>query len=208
MPQVSVYNHEGKETGTLDLSKAVFGVPIKELIVAEAAHAQEANSRIVTAHTKTRGEVRGGGRKPWKQKGTGRARQGSIRSPQWRGGGVIFGPRSNRSFAVKINKKIRQAALRMVLSDKVNERKFVVVDGLPADAKTKTMAAVRRALPGAGRPALVVLGEKNDAFIRAFRNVPRTATQSARSLNVVDLMRYEYIITSKDAVSVIESVYA
>ena len=203
-----MYNHEGKETGTLKLSTAVFGVPVKELVVAEAARAQQANSRAVIAHTKMRGDVRGGGRKPWKQKGTGRARQGSIRSPQWRGGGVIFGPRSDRSFAVKVNKKIRQTALRMVLSDKVAAQKFVVVDGLPTDAKTKTMAAVRRALPGAGRSALVVLGEKNDAFIRAFCNVPRTATQSARSLNVVDLLRSEYIIAPKEAVTVIESVYA
>lgn len=208
MPKVAVYNHEGKETGTLELSKAVFGVPIKEQIVAAVVRGEETNRRQPIAHTKMRGDVRGGGRKPWKQKGTGRARQGSIRSPQWRGGGVIFGPRSERSFAVKINKKVRQAALRMVLSDKAADHKFVVVDGLPIDGKTKTMAAVRRALPGAGRPALVVLGAKNDAVIRGFRNVPRTATQSARSLNVVDLMRYEYIITSKDAIAVIESVYA
>lgn len=208
MSKVAVYNFEGKEVGTLELSKAVFGVPVKAELVAAVVGGMQTNRRQPIAHTKTRGEVRGGGRKPWKQKGTGRARQGSIRSPQWRGGGIIFGPRSERSFVVKINKKVRQAALRMVLSDKASDGKFVVVDGLPTDGKTKTMTAVRKALPGAGRPALVVLGAKDDAVIRGFRNVARTATQSARSLNVLDLLRYEYVIVSKDAVSVIESVYA
>lgn len=208
MPAVALYNHEGKEVGTLELSKAVFGVPVKETVVAAVAAAMQTNRRQPIAHTKMRGEVRGGGKKPWKQKGTGRARQGSIRSPQWRGGGIIFGPRSERSFAVKINKKVRQAALRMVLSDKAADGKFVVIDGLPTDGKTKTMVAVRKALPGAGRPALVVLGAKDEAVIRGFSNVARTETQSARSLNVVDLLRYEYVIVPKDAVTVIESVYA
>lgn len=208
MPAVALYNHEGKEVGTLELSKAVFGVPVKEEVVAAVAAGMQTNRRQPIAHTKMRGEVRGGGKKPWKQKGTGRARQGSIRSPQWRGGGIIFGPRSERSFTVKINKKVRQAALRMVLSDKAADGKFVVIDGLPTDGKTKTMVAVRKALPGAGRPALVVLGAKDDAVIHGFSNVPRTETQSARSLNVVDLLRYEYVIAPKDAVTVIESVYA
>lgn len=208
MPQIPVYNQEGKEAGTLELSKAVFGVPVKEALVAEVALAQQANSRTSIAHTKMRGDVRGGGRKPWKQKGTGRARQGSIRSPQWRGGGIVFGPRSLRNFTVKINKKTRQAVLRMVLSDKVANQKLVVIDILPQDGKTKTMAMVRRALPGAGRKALVVLDTKDEPVIRAFANVPRTVTIAARSLNVVELLRHEYIIASKSAIAAIESVYA
>lgn len=208
MPQVPVYNQEGKTAGVLELSKAVFGVPVKEQLVADVALAQQANKRVSIAHTKMRGDVRGGGRKPWKQKGTGRARQGSIRSPQWRGGGIVFGPRSNRSFTVKINKKTRQIALRMVLSDKVANQKLIVVDTLPQDGKTKTMAVVRRALPGAGRKALVALDTKDTLTLRALANVPRTVTIAARSLNVVDLMRYEYIIAPKSAIAAIESVYA
>lgn len=192
----------------MELSPAVFGVSVKETVVAEAARAQAANSRVAVAHTKLRGEVRGGGRKPWKQKGTGRARQGSIRSPQWRGGGIIFGPRSERNFAVKVNKKVRQVALRMVLSDKVKSQKLVVVDALPADGKTKTMVAVRRALPGAGRGALVVLTNKDAAVMRALVNIPRTSIMSARSLNVVDLLRHEYMIVPQSAIETIVSVYA
>ncbi|MEK7102192.1 MAG: 50S ribosomal protein L4, partial [Patescibacteria group bacterium] len=176
MPQVPVYNQAGKEAGTLELSKAVFGVRVKEALVTEVTLAQQANSRTAIAHTKMRGDVRGGGKKPWKQKGTGRARQGSIRSPQWRGGGVVFGPRSARNFSVKINKKTRQAVLRMVLSDKVVNKKLIVIDLLPQDGKTKTMAVVRRVLPGAGRKARVVLDTKDEPIIRAFANVPRTVT--------------------------------
>lgn len=208
MPQVAVYNYDGKEIGVLELSKAVFGVPVKEQLVADVALAQQANKRVSIAHTKMRGDVSGGGKKPWKQKGTGRARQGSIRSPQWRGGGVVFGPRSERSFTVKINKKIRQTALRMVLSDKVANKKLVVVDLFPQDGKTKTMAVVRRVLPGAGRKALIVLDAKDALTLRALANVPRTVTIAARSLNVVDLMRHEYIIAPKSAIAAIESVYA
>lgn len=208
MPKVSVYNQEGKAVETLELSKQVFGVPVKEQVVAEAAFAQRAARRVARAHTKTRGEVRGGGKKPWKQKGTGRARQGSIRSPQWRGGGVIFGPRSERVFAVKINKKVRQAALRMVLTDKVLSERFIVIDALPAEGKTKQMVAMRKALPGAGKKTMVVLNQKADTVIRALRNVPRTDVVGARSLNVLDALVHEYVIVEKSTIPVIESLYA
>ncbi|MBI4098660.1 MAG: 50S ribosomal protein L4 [Candidatus Magasanikbacteria bacterium] len=208
MPQVSVYNHEGKTLETLEVSAKVFGVPVKEQVVAEAVFAQQAEHRVARAHTKTRGEVRGGGKKPWKQKGTGRARQGSIRSPQWRGGGIIFGPLKERVFAVKINKKVRQAALRMVLSDKVLSERLIVIDALPAEGKTKQMVAVRKALPGAGKKAMVVLNQKTDAVIRALSNVPRTDVMGARNLNVRDVLQHEYLIVEKSAISVIESLYA
>jgi len=208
MPKISVYNHEGKAVETLELSAQIFGVPVKEQVVAEAVFAQEAAHRVARAHTKTRGEVRGGGKKPWKQKGTGRARQGSIRSPQWRGGGVIFGPRSQQVFAVKINKKVRQAALRMVLTDKVLSERLIVIDALPADGKTKQMVAVRKALPGAGKKTMIVLNHKTDGVIRALRNVPRTDVMGARNLNVRDVLKHEYVMVEKSAIPIIESLYA
>ncbi len=208
MPIISVYNHEGKEIEKLEVSRDVFGVTVKEQLVAEAAFAQRAASRVARAHTKTRGEVRGGGKKPWKQKGTGRARQGSIRSPQWRGGGIIFGPLKERVFSVKINKKVRQAALRMVLTDKVASERLIVIDALPVEGKTKQMVAVRKALPGAGRKTMVVLNQKTDGVIRALRNVPRTDVIGARNLNVLDVLTHEYIMVEKSAIPVIESLYA
>lgn len=208
MAHVSVYNSLGKEIEKLNVSDAVFAVKIKESVVAEAALAQQSNRRVAIADTKMRGEVRGGGIKPWKQKGTGRARHGSIRSPLWKGGGVTFGPTSDRSFLKKINKKTRQAALRMVLSDKVKEQKLIVIDALPSTGKTKDMALVRKALPGAGKRMMIALDKRVDAVTRTLANMPRTDVQSARSLNVVDLLAHEYILIEKSTVSVIESLYA
>jgi large subunit ribosomal protein L4 len=207
MAQVPVYNSEGKEIEKLELSDAVFGVKVKEHVVAEAMHAQRAAGRPVLAHVKERGEVRGGGRKPWRQKGTGRARHGSIRSPLWRGGGVTFGPRKNRSYGKKINAKVRKSALRMVLTDKAKSGLFIVLDALPNDGKTKTVAAARKALPGSGRKVLIVMDVKDDAAIRAFSNLPKTDVISAKSLNVLDLLNHQYVLVPKRAVKVIEKVY-
>jgi len=208
MTTVPVYNTEGKETEMLELSDAVFGVPIKEHVVAEVVEAQRASGRQLLAHVKERGEVRGGGRKPWRQKGTGRARHGSIRSPLWRGGGVTFGPRKARAYGKKINKKVRRAALRMVLSDKAANGKLVVIDALPVEGKTKVMAGLRKILPGSGRKMLISLDKKDDTVIRALSNLPKTDVISVKSLNVLDLLNREYLLVTKNAISVIEKIYS
>ncbi len=185
---IPVYNAQGKEIEQLQVADGVFGVDVKEHIVAEVMHAQRAAGRTVLAHAQERSEVRGGGRKPWRQKGTGRARAGSTRSPLWKGGGVTFGPRKDRNFAVKVNKKVKKAALKMVLSDKASSGQLVVVDQLPADGKTKGMATLRKALPGGGRKALVALASKDENVLRALSNVPKTSAIAAQNVNVLDLL--------------------
>jgi len=205
--KISVYNKEGIEVEKLELSEAIFNVPVKENLVAEVAEMQRANSRQILAHVKERGEVRGGGRKPWRQKGTGRARHGSIRSPLWRGGGVTFGPRNSRVFNKKINKKVKEAVFRMILSDKAANDKLVVIDVIPASGKTKEMSQARKSLPGAGRKMMVALDKKDDAVIRALSNLPKTEIISVKSLNLLDLLKNEYLLVAKDAVKVIEKYY-
>lgn len=205
---IPVYNAEGKEVEQLQVADGVFGVDVKEHIVAEAMHAQRAAGRDAIAHAQERSEVRGGGRKPWRQKGTGRARAGSTRSPLWKGGGVTFGPRNTRNFSVKINRKVKKAALKMVLSDKVQSGQLVVVDQLPSDGKTKGMAALRKALPGGGRKALVALASKDDNVMRALSNVPKTSTIAAQNVNVLDLLNNQYLLTTKEGVKVMERVFA
>lgn len=208
MAEVTLYKIDGKKAGRIALPDALFAVPVNPELVHEVIVIQEANSRTPFAHTKDRSEVRGGGRKPWKQKGTGRARHGSRRSPIWSGGGVTFGPLKTRNFTKKINKKIRKKALAMLLSDKVAENRFVAIQDfeLP-EAKTKFVAKMRKELPGSGRSALIVTAPEDTAIRQAAQNVPKTATISAKSLNPRDLAKYEYVFASKAAIDMIKETY-
>ncbi len=208
MIKVPVYNLIGKQVGEQELQPGVFGVKVKPVVVHQVVVAQQANARVAIAHTKTKSEVRGGGKKPWKQKGTGRARQGSTRNPQWRGGGVTFGPRSNRNFSQKINKQAKQLALRMVLSDKVAHQQFVVVDKFTTEvSKTKQMQALMKQLPLKGKSRLLVLGQAQPDVLRAARNLKQTDFIAANSINVVDLLKYPYVVVDQAAVTVIEKTY-
>lgn len=205
---VKVYNVAGEVVGEQALTPQLFAVKVKPEVVHQVVVAQAANRREPIAHTKTKGEVRGGGRKPWKQKGTGRARQGSIRNPQWRGGGIVFGPRSNRNFSQKVNKKMKRAALAMVLSDKVANEKIVVIDQFDAAAgKTKQLSAILAKLPSAGHLVLLSLGASNSTVIRSAQNLAKTWYCAADSLNVVDLLKYEYLVMDKAAVEKIEHTF-
>ena len=188
------------------LNDAIFGVEINEHLVHMAVLQYMANKRQGTQSAKTRGEVRGGGRKPWRQKGTGHARQGSIRAPQWKGGGVVFAPKP-RDYSFKINRKEKRSALKSALTARVNEKKFIVLDELKFDEiKTKKMVAVLNALHA--DKALVVLGENDDTVIRSTRNIPNTKIALTNTINVYDIMKYSTLIVTKDAVAKIEEVYA
>ena len=206
MANVSVYNMEGKEVGKIDLSDAVFGVEVNEHLVHMAVVQQLANNRQGTQKAKTRGEVSGGGRKPWRQKGTGHARQGSTRSPQWTGGGVVFAP-VPRDYSFKLNKKEKRAALKSALTSRVQEDKFLVLDELKFDEiKTKKFAEVLNNLKVS--KAVVVLAEDDQNVILSARNVPGVITASINTMNTYDIMKYSTVITTKDAVAKIEEVYA
>ena len=207
MANVSVYNMEGKEVGTVELNDAVFGVKVNEHLVHMAVLQQLANNRQGTQKAKTRGEVSGGGRKPWRQKGTGHARQGSTRSPQWKGGGVVFAP-VPRDYSFKMNKKEKRAALKSVLSDKVAMSKLIVLDELKFDEiKTKKFKAVLENLKVEDK-ALVVLGEKDDVVIKSANNLPFVQTALPGTINVYDILKAGTLILTKDAVTKIEEVYA
>ncbi|MBT3231059.1 50S ribosomal protein L4 [Candidatus Uhrbacteria bacterium] len=208
MAKVDVYKIDGSKTETFELPDHLFKVKASNDIVAEALRAQEANSRITYADTKDRSEVRGGGRKPWKQKGTGRARHGSSRSPIWIGGGVTFGPTKFRNFTLKINKKARKKALAVVLSDKVSSGLLIVVEGLSDVNATSVAAKMRKALPGSDSSAVIVCAGDEKVAVRASRNLPKTGSIAAHSLNVRDLLKYEYVIASKAAVQKMIEVYA
>lgn len=206
MATVSVVNMEGKEVGTIDLSDAVFGAKINEHLVHLAVVQQLANSRQGTQKAKTRSEVSGGGRKPWRQKGTGHARQGSIRAPQWKGGGVVFAPVS-RDYTLKMNKKEKQAAIKSALTDKVQKSQLVVVDEIKLDEiKTKRFAEVLKNIKA--DKALVVMGSKDDTVIRSARNIADTKTALPETINVYDVMKAGTLVLTKDAVAKIEEVYA
>ncbi len=209
-----VYNQKGEKVGTCDLPDRMFGVSVNPDVVHQALVAHYANSRTVLAHTKGRGEVRGGGRKPWAQKGTGRARHGSIRSPIWRGGGVTFGPRKGRNFLRKINKKQKQRALAMALSAKVKDKELAVLDALSfAEPKTKTMAELVRAFrvsvfQGAPHKKVLLVTPQTDRNVRlSVRNLPHAKVMSADSLNVYDLLAHAYVVVTKDAVEVVNRTY-
>lgn len=208
MNTVKVYNVTGQVVGEQSLPDRLFSVKVKPALVHQVVVATQANSRAVLAHTKTKGEVRGGGRKPWKQKGTGRARQGSIRNPQWRGGGVVFGPRSNRNFSQKVNKRMKQSALAMVLSDKVAHDKIIVVDHFTVSGgKTKQLKAVLNNLPCAKQGSLLALAQLDSNLIRAAHNIAQLGYCAADSLNVVDLLKYEYIVLDQAAVKKIDTTF-
>ena len=206
MANVTVFNMEGNEVGTMELNDAVFGVEINEHLVHLAVVRQLANKRQGTQKAKTRSEVSGGGRKPWRQKGTGHARQGSIRAPQWTGGGVVFAP-VPRDYEVKMNKKERRAALKSALTSKVQDNKFVVVDSLAlADAKTKEMQKVLTNLKA--DKALVVTADDDQKVVLSARNIADVQTATVNTINVYDVMKHNTVVVTKDAVASIEEVYA
>lgn len=206
MANVAVFNMEGKEVGTLELNDAVFGVKINEHLVHMAVVAQLANKRQGTQKAKTRSEVSGGGRKPWRQKGTGHARQGSIRAPQWKGGGVVFAP-VPRDYSFKLNKKEKRAALKSALTSRVQENKLIVVEELKFDEiKTKNFKKVMDNLKV--NKALVILGDKNENTVLSARNIPTIQTAYVDSINVYDVMNGGTLVLTKDAVTKIEEVYA
>jgi len=206
MANVSVYNMKGAEVGSLELNDAVFGVEVNEHLVHMAVVQQLANNRQGTQKAKTRSEVSGGGRKPWKQKGTGHARQGSIRAPQWTGGGVVFAP-VPRDYSFKLNKKEKRAALKSALTAKVNDKKFIVLDELKmSEVKTKNFKEMLNNLKVEG--ALVVLSENDQNLVLSARNIPAVKTAQINELNVYDVMKYKTVVLAKDAVAKIEEVYA
>jgi len=206
MANVSVYNMEGKEVGTIELNDAVFGVEVNEHLVHMAVVAQLANKRQGTQKAKTRSEVSGGGRKPWRQKGTGHARQGSTRAPQWTGGGVVFAP-TPRDYTIRLNKKEKRLALKSVLTNCVNENKFIVLDELKFDEiKTKKMQAVLDALNVS--KALVVLNENDTNVVKSASNIANIQTALTNTINVYDILKYNTVVATKAAVASIEEVYA
>ena len=206
MANVAVYNMEGKEVDKIELNDSIFGVEINEHLVHMAVLQQLANKRQGTQKAKTRSEVRGGGRKPWRQKGTGHARQGSTRSPQWTGGGVVFAP-TPRDYSFKLNKKEKRAALKSALTSRVVENKFVVVDELKLDEiKTKKFVEVLKNLNV--EKALVVLNDMDEKVIASAANIPTVKTTQTNELNVFDVLKYNTVVVTKDAVATIEEVYA
>ena len=206
MANVSVYNMEGKEVGTMELNDAVFGVEVNEHLVHLAVVAQLANKRQGTQKAKTRSEVSGGGRKPWRQKGTGHARQGSTRSPQWKGGGVVFAP-TPRDYTIRLNKKEKRAALKSALTSRVQDNKFIVVDEFKFDEiKTKKFQNVMDNLKVS--KALVVLGDNDQNTVLSARNIAGVKTAQAGTINVYDILKYNTVVATKAAVASIEEVYA
>ena len=207
MANVSVYNMEGKEVETIELNDAVFGVEINEHLVHMAVVSQLANNRQGTQKAKTRSEVSGGGRKPWRQKGTGHARQGSTRAPQWTGGGVVFAP-VPRDYSFKLNKKEKRAALKSVLTDKVQSNKLIVVDELKFDdIKTKNFVKVLENLKVTSK-ALVVLNDNDEKVVLSARNIPTVKTALTNTINVYDIVNAQTLVLTKEAVKTIEEVYA
>ena len=206
MANVSVYNIEGKDVGKIDLSDAVFGVEVNEHLVHMAVASQLANNRQGTQKAKTRSEVSGGGRKPWRQKGTGHARQGSTRAPQWTGGGVVFAP-VPRDYSFKMNKREKRAALKSALTSRVEENKFIVIDEINfEEAKTKNFANILKNLDVS--KALVVLEDDNKNAELSARNIADIKTAKTNTINVYDILKYNTVITTKAVVAKIEEVYA
>lgn len=209
--KISVYNQNAEVVGEIELNDKVFGLKPNLHLLAEAVRIQAANARKGLAHTKTRGEVSGGGKKPWKQKGTGRARAGSIRSPIWRHGGITFGPRSDRNWSLKINKKAKTKALFMSLSDKAKDGKLVIVEGISLETpKTKQFSGILKAFAGKlelGKKQLFVMPKKDDTLSRASRNIPAVTPVLATSLNVTDVLKADSMVILKESLPVIEKVY-
>jgi large subunit ribosomal protein L4 len=208
MLNVKVYNLEGKELEEIKLDPKLFNIEINPALIHQVVLALQANARQKLAHTKTRAEVRGGGKKPWRQKGTGRARHGSIRSPLWVGGGITFGPRKEREFGQKINKKMKRKAVLMALSDKVKENNFIVVDRLDlAKIMTKDLVKILNNLPIKSSQALLVLAKKNETISKSARNLPKIKTVLADSLNLIDIIKFNYLLIDKDGLDKIAETY-
>ncbi|MBU4142684.1 50S ribosomal protein L4, partial [Patescibacteria group bacterium] len=211
--QISVYSQDGQETGKIALPKEIFGLKINSDLVAQAVRAQMANSRDSIAHSKDRSEVRGGGKKPWKQKGTGRARHASIRSPLWAGGGVTFGPRKEKNFSLSINKKMKRQALLMVLSGKARDGEIIILEELKlAQPKTKEMVQIVKSLKSKvkndlDRGVMIVMPEKDETLMRAARNLPKVSTIGVGSLNIVDLLSVKYLVMPKAAIEKIRETF-
>ena len=206
MESVAVYNMEGAQVGTIELSDSIFAVPINEHLIHQAVVAQLANKRQGKQKAKTRAEVSGGGRKPWRQKGTGHARQGSTRAPQFTGGGVVFAP-TPRDYSVKVNKKEKRAALKSALTAKVNENKFIVLDELKLEEiKTKAVKAVLDNLKV--EKALIVTKDVDNVVVKSANNLPKVKTAATQTINVYDILKYDTMIVTKEAVATIEEVYA
>ena len=206
MAKVSVYNMEGNQVGDIELNDAVFGVEVNDHLVHMAVVNQLANNRQGTQSAKTRSEVSGGGRKPWKQKGTGHARQGSTRAPQWTGGGIVFAPKP-RDYSFKMNKKEKQLALKSALTSRVQENKFIVVDAIKLEeAKTKKFAEAMNNLKVS--KALVILNENDANVVRSAKNIPTVTTALTNTINVFDILKYDTVVIDKAAVATIEEVYA
>lgn len=207
MPKVNVYNQLGEVVGDIELNEAIFGIEVNEHVVYEVVKNHLANRRQGTQSAKTRAEVRGGGRKPWRQKGTGRARQGSIRAPQWKGGGVVFAPKP-RSYRYSVPKKVRRLAMKSVLSSKVLEGELRILDALTIDAfSTKKAKEILKNL-SLETKTMIVLPEGNDMIIKSFANLPKVETVVVDYMNVYDLMRFDNLVIVKDALLKIEEVYA
>ncbi len=202
--KLPVYDNKGKKQADMDVQDAIFGVKPKKGVIHRVYVALESNAREPWAHSKDKSEVRGGGRKPWKQKGTGRARHGSIRSPIWKGGGVTFGPLNIRNYTKKINRKMNQSAVRMCLSDKAIHEQVMVLDGFTPDGKTKTFSILRQALPGAGRSTLILETNNTEKLGLAVRNISNVHMQQAADVNVVDLLHHQYVVATKEAIMVLE----
>ena len=206
MANVKVFNMSGSEVGSIELNDSIFAVEVNTHVMHQAVVQYLANKRQGTQSALTRAEVRGGGRKPWRQKGTGRARQGSTRSPQWTGGGVVFAPKP-RDYSIKLNKKERRLAIKSALTTKVNESKLIVLDSFELDEiKTKKFVAVMNNLKA--EKALVVLNEKNDNVIKSANNVPTVKTALTNTINVYDILKYDTLVLTQDAVATIQEVYA
>ena len=207
MPKVNVYNQLGEVVGDIELNEAIFGIEVNEHVVYEVVKNHLANRRQGTQSAKTCAEVRGGGRKPWRQKGTGRARQGSIRAPQWKGGGVVFAPKP-RNYRYSVSKKVKRLAMRSVLSSKVNEGELRVLDNLVLDAFSTKKAKEVLCNLKLDNKTMIVLPAGNDMIIKSFANLPKVETVVVDYMNVYDLMRFDNLVIVKDALSKIEEVYA
>ncbi|QQK07049.1 50S ribosomal protein L4 [Miniphocaeibacter halophilus] len=207
MPNVTVYNQLGESVGEIELNDAIFGVEVNEHVIYEVVKNQLANKRQGTQSAKTRAEVRGGGRKPWRQKGTGRARQGSTRSPQWTGGGVIFAPKP-RDYSYKTPKKIKRLAMKSILSSKVNDEEMIVLDKLSFDnISTKVAKKVLEDVKAA-KKALIVVENKDDVVYKSFRNLAGVEIAEAKNINVYDVIKHDSLVMTQDAVKKIEEVFA
>lgn len=207
MPKVAIYNIKGEQVGDLELADGVFGVEVNKAVMHQAVLAYLANQRSGTASTKTRTEVSGGGRKPWRQKGTGRARHGSIRSPIWKGGGVVFGPHP-RSYRMEMPKKMKRLAIKSALSSKVKDGELIVLDSLQMDApKTREMVQILTNLK-TGRRVLIVLETPSENVIKSARNIPGVKTVNANQLNVYDILNNDNLVITRDAVAKVEEVFA